>query len=68
MKIKCAVCGREKEFECTPSAVLGAVLDGWDSYGNALYCPECAKKQDVLYGRRRTVKLIETMNKQGARM
>lgn len=42
MKIQCSRCGAIKGFTYTESNKRKTILEGWDSYGDALYCPDCA--------------------------
>ena len=42
MFIQCSNCGKRHEFVYSTQTVLKAVKDGWNSFGNALYCPECS--------------------------
>lgn len=43
MKISCSRCGADKEFRYSTANVLCTVYaQGWNSYGAALYCPECS--------------------------
>lgn len=47
MKILCSRCGADKEFRYSAGNVLCAVYtQGWNSYGAALYCPECSATWD----------------------
>ena len=43
MRIMCSRCGSPKEFKYTATNVLRTLMDGWGSFGSALYCPECSE-------------------------
>ena len=43
MQIQCSNCGTIKKFGYTMSNLTAIIRDGWNSCGNALYCPECSK-------------------------
>ncbi len=39
--IQCSRCGKREEIPFYYSFLVKATMDGWNSYGSALYCPEC---------------------------
>lgn len=43
MTITCSRCGKHRRFNFSVMSVARAIRDGWGSYGNVLYCPECTK-------------------------
>lgn len=42
MQIQCSNCGRIKGFRFSKKQTTQLVQDGWNSFGNALYCPACS--------------------------
>lgn len=40
--IKCSICGKTESVHYSVSNVNKLTANGWDIYGNALFCPECA--------------------------
>lgn len=74
MKILCSRCGADKEFRYSAGNVLCAVYtQGWNSYGAALYCPECSATWDErnkgrpLAGPENTIALIDEFYRCGKR-
>jgi len=43
-RIRCSNCGACYEMETKTQAAMDAARVGWRSCGDALYCPECAKR------------------------
>ena len=43
--LTCSNCGAQREvsFSGTRAYYREIILDGWGSYGGALYCPECSR-------------------------
>lgn len=47
MNISCSRCGADHGFRYCAANVLNVVYNhGWNSYGAALYCPECSATWD----------------------
>lgn len=74
MKISCSRCGADKEFRYSAGNVLGTVyVQGWNSYGAALYCPECSatwderNKSRPMAGPEDTISLIDELYRRGRR-
>lgn len=74
MRIQCSRCGAVKGFTYTESNIRKALIEGWDSYGDALYCPGCAKtwneRNDVnkpLWGEEHTKEKINQIHKSNKR-
>lgn len=42
LTIMCSSCGKKERFGYSAENVNGAVKRGWNSFGGALYCPECS--------------------------
>lgn len=66
VKISCSRCGAGEEFRYSAGNVLCAVYTkGWNSYGAALYCPECSatwndrNKGRPMAGQENTIGLID---------
>lgn len=43
MRIQCSNCGNQRIFKYTEIEVKKTLIMGWNSYGDAFYCPECVK-------------------------
>lgn len=41
--IECSNCGKRADISKKKVSEIESVIDGWGSYGNALYCPECTR-------------------------
>ena len=51
--IQCSNCGKREEIENTVDNAVQLIKSGWDSIGNAMYCPMCVKRiNDGGYGNR----------------
>lgn len=67
MEIQCSRCGATMSFAYSAGHVIGAVRAGWNSYGSALYCPECSSTWDKrnkgrpLAGHENTIDVIDGM-------
>lgn len=65
MTITCSNCGSSQHLRYSTSAVLAACRSGWNSYGSALYCPECSATWDkrnpgrLMAGEENTVRVID---------
>lgn len=67
MEIQCSRCGATMSFAYNAGHVIGATRAGWNSYGSALYCPECSatweerNKGRPLAGPENTIDVIDGM-------
>lgn len=64
--LQCSCCGKRHSIEYTAYNVLQTVRSGWNSFGSALYCPDCVKtweeyngKNKPLWGDDHTIKMID---------
>lgn len=63
--IQCSNCGRVDRVCYTTQNVIHTIQKGWNSFGSALYCPDCSKtwhernKDKELMGKWNTVRLID---------
>lgn len=69
VRLICSCCGAGKTVDYTVTDILKAVNEGWDSFGDALYCPDCVKtweerngKNKKLWGKEHTIKEIDEMH------
>ena len=67
--IQCSNCGTHREIKYAIGRIVQAINDGWDSYGNALYCPECSRtwekrngKNKPLNGYWNTMRIIDEIH------
>ncbi len=66
MTITCSCCGKHRRFNYSVMSVARAIRDGWGSYGNVLYCPECTKTWDELSSKKsadywNTIRIIDDL-------
>ena len=43
MRLTCSNCGYAKSFTNTGREILSRLVEGWNSVGSAMYCPECVR-------------------------
>lgn len=67
--ITCSCCGNSQTIGYTATDVNKTVKDGWNSFGDALYCPDCVKtweerngKNKPLWGKIHTIKKIDDLH------
>ena len=61
-RIKCSKCGAYHEMETKTDSAMQTVRVGWRSFGDALYCPECAKMVEKIESQFVTIRrLIEVI-------
>lgn len=63
LTIMCSRCGCTEDLTYTPEQLDAAITKGWNSYGRALYCPECSRtwhdrNTKELAGRTHTIGVI----------
>lgn len=65
MQIQCSNCGARQRFKYSAANVNSLIALGWDSLGDALYCPKCVETWSErngdreLYGKENTVQVID---------
>lgn len=69
MQIQCSNCGTIVEFPYLRRVMGKFVREGWNSYGSALYCPECSRtwaqrnsKDKRLAGAKNTISVMRRLH------
>ena len=63
--IQCSNCGRIDRVSYRMDCITHTIKKGWNSFGNALYCPNCSKtwnernKDKSLAGNWNTIRIID---------
>lgn len=70
VSIMCSCCGKIEDIRYSAANVNKLVKDGWNSLGNAVYCPECVETWEErnglsrpLWGAEHTVSKIDDWHK-----
>ena len=68
--LQCSCCGKSHAIQYTAKNVLSTVKSGWNSFGSALYCPDCVKTWEdrngagrPLWGEDHTIERIDELYK-----
>ena len=69
IQIQCSNCGTIHQMKYATGRIVQAIINGWNSYGNALYCPECSRtwekrngKERPLHGKWNTMRVIDEIH------
>ena len=69
IQIQCSNGGTTHQMKYAVGRIVQAISNGWDSYGNALYCPECCRtwekrngKNKPLSGKWNTMRIIDEIH------
>ncbi len=67
VNVQCSNCGRNERIRFCAGNAVRLIENGWNSYGGAMYCPECASSWDkrnkakTLAGAMNTLKCIDNL-------
>lgn len=53
VNLQCSCCGNRRSVVYTAFNVARVIKEGWGSYGNAMYCPECTSAWEKRNGENR---------------
>ena len=67
IQIQCSNCGTQHQMKYAVGRIVQAISNGWDSYGNALYCPECSRtwynrNKKPMGGKWNTMRIIDEIH------